>query len=49
MQEGKLLGHIVSKDGICWHVYRNNVLVIDGKNKNEPNLESAEDKKSQKR
>jgi hypothetical protein len=29
--------------------YRKRVLVIDGKNNNEPNLKSAEDEKSQKR
>jgi hypothetical protein len=22
----------------CWHVYRKNVIFVDGKNKNEPNL-----------
>jgi hypothetical protein len=33
----------------CWHVYRKSVLVIDGKNNNEPNLEREEDEKAQKR
>jgi hypothetical protein len=31
---------INAKGGYCWHVYRKSVLVIDGKNNNEPNLES---------
>jgi hypothetical protein len=39
---------INAKGGDCWHVYRNNVLVIDGKNNNEPKIESVEDEKSQK-
>jgi hypothetical protein len=38
---------INAKGGDCWHVYRKSVLVIDGKNNNEPNLESAEDEKSE--
>jgi hypothetical protein len=29
--------------------YRKHVLLIDGKNNNEPNLESTEDEKAQKR
>ena len=29
---------INAKGGDCWHVYRKSVLVIDGKNNNEPNL-----------
>jgi hypothetical protein len=40
---------INAKWGYFWHVYRKNVLVIDGKNNIEPKLESAEDEKSQKR
>jgi hypothetical protein len=34
---------------LCWHVYRKSVLVIDGKNNNEPNLEREEDEKAKKR
>jgi hypothetical protein len=37
------------KGEIVGMFYRKSVLVIDGKNNNEPNLESAEDEKSQKR
>jgi hypothetical protein len=37
------------KGDIVGMFYRKLVLVIDGKNNNEPNLESAEDEKSQKR
>jgi hypothetical protein len=29
----------------CWHVYKKSVLVIDGKNNSEPNLEREEDDK----
>jgi hypothetical protein len=40
---------INAKGGDFWHVYRKNVLVIDGKKNNEPKIESVEDEKSQKR
>ena len=40
---------INAKGGDCWHVYMKNVLVIDGKNNIEPNLESIEDEKDLKR
>jgi hypothetical protein len=39
MPKGKIVGNF----------YKKSVLVIDGKNNNEPNLERAEDEKSQKR
>jgi hypothetical protein len=40
---------INAKGGDCLHVYRKSVLVIDGKNNNEPNLKRAKDEKAQKR
>jgi hypothetical protein len=35
----------IPKGGDCLHDYRKNVIFIDGKNNNEPNLESTEDEK----
>jgi hypothetical protein len=40
---------INAKGGDCWHVYRKNVLFIDGKNNNKPNLEREGDEKYHKR
>jgi hypothetical protein len=36
---------INANGGYCWHVYRKNVLVIDGKKNNEAILESAKEGK----
>jgi hypothetical protein len=40
---------IIEKGGYCWHAYRKSVLVIDGNNNSEPNLERVEDEKYWKR